>query len=355
MPTAIRIVLPTLASYLYARPRVLASTDRLKLTGKCTQTVSPSRWLGGFEMSWCTDTSQPATILDIRTSQGDLTVVLARRDEAETMSLYRRIQVEAGKQVLHIAAAAGRADVSYPIDAVVHACPMYHQGQLRSRGLEGFWRACQETARQGQAVLIHCNQSFHRGPLALVAIMVRAGYSKELALTTIVARRCIFLGHTVPFEEWPRAEREGTHAQKFLDCHAWIATLGPGAYEVFRDVDPCRELFEGSQSAASASGPPTAEARTQADAPELPQRPAAAVTDLVGSEAGWRCASCNKLEQNMRQCWECSRWDCRSCSFWCTTCPKGNTKYNICGHCNGAGIYLVRYGKVWRCQWCSQA
>ena len=97
-----------------------------------------------------------------------------------------------------------------PTDARVHACPMYHQGNLRSNGIKAFWSACQDTARQGQAVLIHCNNTFHRGPLLLLAIMMLAGYTKDVALAKIAQRRCIYLGHTVPLWEGAPDSKHGT-------------------------------------------------------------------------------------------------------------------------------------------------
>ena len=50
---------------------------------------------------------------------------------------------------------------------------------MRCDGFNDFWDVCKAASRQGRAVVIHCNQSFHRGPLALAAIMKRAGYSSE--------------------------------------------------------------------------------------------------------------------------------------------------------------------------------
>ena len=65
-----------------------------------------------LEMNWSTNRSQRATFFDIATPQGRLTVVLASKDEIETMSLYHRIHAETGKVVSHIAAAAGQAHVN---------------------------------------------------------------------------------------------------------------------------------------------------------------------------------------------------------------------------------------------------
>ena len=69
-----------------------------------------------------------------------------------------------------------------------------------------------------------------------------------------------------------------------------------------------------------------------------------------------RCSSCQKRKGNLACCWECAQWDCRSCRFWCTTCPVGlDTKYTICGHCNAEGIYLRQFNRIWTCRQCSSA
>ena len=65
-----------------------------------------------------------------------------------------------------------------------------------------------------------------------------------------------------------------------------------------------------------------------------------------------RCSSCDARGPMLVQCWVCSRWDCRSCSFWCTHCPRGPWKYTICGHCNADGNHLVRRGNIWWCARC---
>ena len=77
-------------------------------------------------MEWNTNKNQSATIFDIIMPEGELTVVLARKDEAQTLSLYRRIEREHGKSVLHIACAAGLYHQGfYPSDTIVHLCPIY--------------------------------------------------------------------------------------------------------------------------------------------------------------------------------------------------------------------------------------
>ena len=112
-------------------------------------------------LAWRANKNQAATIYVIDTPVGPLTVVLCAKDEAETFSLYRRIEWETGKQVLHVAVAAGQGRTDYPVHVQVHEVPMYHKGRVRDDGLDNFWRACKETALAGEAVMIHCNQSFH--------------------------------------------------------------------------------------------------------------------------------------------------------------------------------------------------
>ena len=305
-------------------------------------------------LAWRANKFQSATIFDIDTPVGPLTVVLCTKDEAETLALYRRIERETGKDVLHIAVAAGQGRANYPVGLQVHELPMYHKGRLRDEALENFWSACKETALAGQAVVIHCNQSFHRGPLCLVAIMVRAGYSKERTLDIVAEFRCIYAGHLVPHEHWPPSEREGRHAPDVLECHLWLERLLPDAAS--------SSVTAGAS--VTAADPPfrvavanAGQSLDDADALEPDDADALALADAADPSSRnvcwWRCSSCNVVGQRLLQCWVCSRWDCKSCSFWCTHCPKGRRKYTICGHCNAEGNHLFRQGKIWSCPNCS--
>ena len=73
---------------------------------------------------------------------------------------------------------------------------------------------------------------------------------------------------------------------------------------------------------------------------------------LEAEDPHGRCSSCGAVGPMLLQCWVCSRWDCRSCSFWCTHCPRGSWKFTICGHCNADGTPLVRRGNIWWCARC---
>ena len=67
----------------------------------------------------------------------------------------------------------------------------------------------------------------------------------------------------------------------------------------------------------------------------------------------WQCSTCFRMTDNLWQCDECGLWDCRSCCFWCTTCPKNAVeKYTICGSCQSANKYLQRRRRIWMCAIC---
>ena len=288
---------------------------------------------------------QAATFFNIETPVGFLSVVLCTKDEAETYSLYRRIDTETRKDLCHVAVCAGFGDADYGIKNIeVHSLPMYHRGRARQDGLESFWRICKLAALAGEAVMIHCNQSFHRGPLGLFAIMIRAGYAKQRAIEMVAEQRSIFPGHWVPFAQWPEAEQKHKHSEDLLECHQWLETLTPDLVPVHHALalqdpghSPDEDVDVSATSAASDvevidGAFPDADAEDNWNA-----RP-------------WRCSSCQVTGKKLLPCWECDNWDCQRCAFWCTKCPPGKWKYTICKQCNGQGNYLLREGRVWWCR-----
>ena len=70
-----------------------------------------------------------------------------------------------------------------------------------------------------------------------------------------------------------------------------------------------------------------------------------------GDEWSWRCADCNEASNNLRQCFECYRWDCKKCAYWCTRCPRA---YTVCGECYKQDVFLTetKRGTVWKCGKC---
>ena len=68
-----------------------------------------------------------------------------------------------------------------------------------------------------------------------------------------------------------------------------------------------------------------------------------------------KCTLCNCWEKRVNKCSECWQWTCKTCTFWCTLCPKGNNRYQICRLCNDLSLYLRRRGRIWSCHYCHAA
>ena len=103
----------------------------------------------------------------------DLTCYLVKKSEAATQDLYSWIKRETGKNVYAVGVAAGHCETRYPEHVKVINVPMYHKGNMRREGVEALWDACIVACSQNKAILVHCNQSFHRGPLLLAAMMLK--------------------------------------------------------------------------------------------------------------------------------------------------------------------------------------
>ena len=69
------------------------------------------------------------------------------------------------------------------------------------------------------------------------------------------------------------------------------------------------------------------------------------------------CVECRKKRKPLIKCQKCNAWNCRSCGFWCTTCPKNfKQKYILCSNCYGKSDDLVQVAsRVWTCQKCSSS
>ena len=138
-------------------------------------------------------------------------MVLVTKEQAGTTELYDWIASETGKRVSAVGCAAGRGVTRYPNDITLVSCPMYHQGSLRSESFAEFYDACCKAAGDGTAVVVHCNQSFHRGVLLAAAVMVKAGYDTRYAFNFIAERRIIYKGHLIATDDWPQSEKNDHH------------------------------------------------------------------------------------------------------------------------------------------------
>ena len=157
-----------------------------------------------------------------------LTVVLATLEQAESQNVYDRVWQERSQEVWHIARASStkvKATAAYPVSAQVHNIPVYYQGKLRTTALLDFVTACKDTAMAGHAVLIHCNNTFHRGILLTIGLMIFVGYDKDEATRILAAERIIYPGHWLPWCEWAHEEQCDHHAEQFLESQRWLMTL----------------------------------------------------------------------------------------------------------------------------------
>ena len=365
---------------------------------------------------WRRPKYQPESIFEIII--GDmgrpLTVVLATLEQAESQNVYDRVWQERSQEVWHIARASStkvKPTAAYPVSAQVHNIPVYYQGKKRTTALLDFVTACKDTAMAGHAVLIHCNNTFHRGILLALGLMIFVGYDKDEATRILAAERIIYPGHWLPWCAWTYEEQRDHHAQQFLESQRWLMTLprlrdaqadGANAANAANAQDAQDDGVTDANAASStnvlvahantadvlvadtadvlvadvvsaantanvlvadanaANATIAAVAANAAPANDANATDAAVAADAanvvvervmtrVGGRWRWVCWTCNAYQGTLRKCSECPRWECKSCAFWCTGCPY---KYNICSECNALDMYLRRNGRIWKCRRC---
>jgi hypothetical protein len=155
-------------------------------------------------------------------------------------------------------------------------CPAYCTGSERDMGLDLLLNTgCQLHA--SECILLCCNNSFHRAPAVLAALMTRCGHcdTANSALATIANCRTIYAGHFwPPLEEWPRKESTGRHYRQFVELSNWatrpthprhVGAAGPPAAAKARPP-------ESPKPHVGAAGPPAA---AKAPPPESPKPPSA--------------------------------------------------------------------------------
>ena len=154
-----------------------------------------------------------------------------------------KLENEMGKKISAIGCAGRdlRRQTHYPRDIQVIDCPVYHNGDFvegpRDKGLRALQTACSQAVEGGTAVLIHCNRSFHRGPILAVACMISGGHytNKHKAFELISERRKIYPGHTLERKHWPDCERNHVHASKLLNAHDWLQKLCKAMHGALRE------------------------------------------------------------------------------------------------------------------------
>ena len=116
-------------------------------------------------MHWSADRKQMPSHYTIDIEGKQLHMFLCKKDEAADPLMYKWIKDEFGVEVAAVGVAAGSGAASYPVALEVVDVPIYHKGRVRQDGIHKFWQKCKAACSQRKAVLVHCNQSFHRGPV----------------------------------------------------------------------------------------------------------------------------------------------------------------------------------------------
>ena len=328
-------------------------------------------------MTWDIDKSQPYTVIDIHIPTGLLTVVLASQDEVRHKWLFQEISKKEKMEVIHVLSAADPVAIQYPSKIKLYVCSMYDKNAQTMQTLLRFWDGCLQAARDGEAVVIHSKTGFCRAPLAMAAIMIMAGHSLHNALMEIRKRRNIYEGLLLPWESWPQSHKIHSLSWPLCECYNLISmeldttgkvssrndakecgnistrgNISTGGLKRARSVNPCKN----SKNTFGNIAHVTAQ-RVSVQCFEK-------ITTFVDVIPGSRdkrprkerfCPLCHVSYTNLRQCWECNRWACRSCSFWCTFCPADvKKKYTICSNCYECGTFLMRQKNTWCCTSCGQ-
>ena len=121
------------------------------------------------------------------TSQELVVILATRRQARDDPEFYTRVHARTGKSIWHIACAAGdsehgrnrggRNDASLYPNALAlrrfHSVPVNYENPMRNHNMYNFWVACKQTvSEEGGAVLVHCNNSYHRAPALLACLMI---------------------------------------------------------------------------------------------------------------------------------------------------------------------------------------
>ena len=172
---------------------------------------------------WCAPHYQPPTEFRLMMPSGELSVWLASKRQAEDPYLYEKIKRSTGKEVKAVGIASGEGGSGhYPDGVKAFLCPMFHKGFQRSEGLLEFYDYCEETAAAGDAVIIHCNHSFHRGPLLLAALAKCAGHDKHETLEELATERTIYPGHLIDPSEWVLYDPDLRVAECLKEAHRFV-------------------------------------------------------------------------------------------------------------------------------------
>ena len=246
---------------------------------------------------WRRDERQLPSLYQFSIDGEPLTCFLVTKREAADPKLYDWILEETGLSVHAIGVAAGHGEADYPyqMKVLTLAKPIililsnvHHKGKMRKEGIEALWAECKVAIQRGRAILVHCNESFHQGPMLLAAMMLKSGMTFGEAMEYIGSKRHIYGGHFLEHSLWPARERDGKHTREFLQVQAFVKSL-----EKVR-----RERSSGStQAVASGLQPEAAASERQAESGQKAPRQNVKEEDVP---SGLQPASTPATEQNTK-------------------------------------------------------
>ena len=323
-------------------------------------------------MNLNTENAQDFAVIQFMIRTGQLTMVLASSAQVSNERLYEKIKNQQNMDVMHVFSAAGKMDIRYPPGISVHICDMYDTRAEKIKALRRFWNACLETANAGQAVVIHSKTGYYRAPLAVAAIMVMAGHPIHRALMEMREKTYIYDGLLVCWQWWPESHQKHVLTKPLWDCYDFIRLelVEIMKFDTTDVASQCGNISAVGEKRARSKSPLKQVPNTNDDVAHTTFQTVSAQCDekdVTAANANvdskdkrprkhWVCAQCQVTSTNLRKCWECDRWECRKCSFWCTFCPaEWQRKYTICSHCYEEGSLLVRYENKWCCTRCGAA
>ena len=182
-------------------------------------------------LAWKRNTHDLPSEYSIDINGRPLTCVLCRMEEAQSTVVYDYIRTYFAKEVHAVGVAKGDKQEGqcqtskYPDNVNVIKAPVYYQGRFRADGVETLWTQCKSASLRDKAIVIHCNHSFHRGPILLAAIMIKAGITKTAAFDYIAQKRTIYYGHCLQLFKWPLEQQQHHASEKFSEAHKWLEEL----------------------------------------------------------------------------------------------------------------------------------
>ena len=255
-----------------------------------------------------------------------VSVVLLTKDEAGSLSCWEEIEYSLGKTILGVACAAGCGRAPYPRN-LTNDCildvPIHYEGNedFRRSGFAKLITLLFQACVQNKVILIHCNQSFHRGPLLFAAVLSKLGMSLAQAFHFISAKRTIYQGHLVNYEYWPESHKYHYSAHKLLSAYEYARSVYTAPQVLEREF--CKWMNDGASNAG-------------------------VVPNLTPNHRE-QCFGCNYEDDVLKECAMCTKAFCRKCNFWCQK-RSGGCGLVLCNDCNSS---IHKTPRGWLCIECT--